>query len=196
MHPEITSKLSTYNIIEHRHNFACWTAARAAQRGYKTTKIITDAIEAAQLREKLSELIIQGATVEKYDVFHETMANELIRILKSKEEDLQKLENKSNGKSGEITKEKTTYGRVAKIIAIYIKTVYVMADPESAISKVAHPPIDSILLKNLKKEGRMNIKVKNWTQFNETQYTNLIKELRQVMDNIPFWKLETFWKAS
>ncbi len=111
MHQEFISKLSTYNITEHRHNFACWTAARAAQRGYKTTKIITDAIEAAQLREKLSELIIQGATVEKYDVFHETMANELIRILKSKEEDLQKLENKSNGKSGEITKEKNTYGK-------------------------------------------------------------------------------------
>ncbi len=195
MHQEFISKLSTYNIIEHRHNFACWTAARAAQRTYLKTADITDAINEAKLPETLSELAKNDLTIHEYDEFHKKMTNQLIEILKRKEE-FQKQTNKNKNKSDKANKDKTTYGRVAKIIAIYIKTVYVMADPESVISKVAHPPIDSILLKNLKKEGRMNIKVKNWTQFNETQYTNLIKELRQVMDNLPFWKLETYWKAS
>jgi len=195
MDQEDFSKLSTYTITTHRHNFACWTAARAAQRGYATTKIITDAIEAAQLREKLSELVVKGATVENYDVFHEKMANELIKFLKPIEEELQKQKNINQNKSEETNEYKTTYGRVAKIIAIYVKTVYVLADPESAISKVAHPPIDSILLKELKIKG-LDLKRTDWTKFDEEHYKPLISYLRNFMEGHPFWKLEVFWKAS
>lgn len=177
MNHETLSKLSNYKITEHRHNYACWTAARAAQRGYTTTKIITEAIEEAQLREKLSELVIQGVTVEEYDRFHEEMVNTLEILLKPK-----------------ANEDKTTYGRVAKIIAIYIKTVYVITDPESAISKVAHPPIDRILLTNLKAEG-IKINKLDWTNFKKEDYQDLISDLRKLIGNYPFWKLETFWKA-
>jgi|APTNR8051073442_1049403.scaffolds.fasta_scaffold01751_4 hypothetical protein len=179
MHQEFILKLSTYNIAEHRHNFACWTAARAAQRSYATTKIITDAIEAAQLREKLIELTVKSVTVEEYEKFHKEM---VLRIL------------------GELlnlgaNKDKTTYGRVAKIIAIYVKTVYILADPESAISKVAHPPIDRILLTNLKAKGIVIDKL-DWTNFNPKDYQDLIARLYELVGDSPFWKLETFWKAS
>ncbi|MFM9947218.1 MAG: hypothetical protein ACKV1O_04705 [Saprospiraceae bacterium] len=194
MNQEILLKLSTYNITEHRHNFACWTAARAAQRTYLKTADITDAIEEAKLLETLSELAENDLTRDEYDVFHEKMANQLIEILKPKEK-LYKQKDKNKNKSEETNECKTTYGRVSKIIAIYIKTVYVMVDPDSAISKVAHPPLDRILLTNLKKEGIVIDKL-DWTNFSQKDYQDLMARLHEMADDHPLWKLETFWKAS
>lgn len=178
MHQESFSKLSTYNISQHRHNFACWTAARATQRAYANTRIITNAINASKIQEKLSDLVDQGFTIDEYDQFHKEMTDSIT-------EELIK---------ADANKDKTTYGRVAKIIAIYIKTVYVITDPESAISKVAHPPIDRILLTNLKAEG-IKINKLDWTNFKKKDYQDLISDLRKLIGNYPFWKLETFWKA-
>jgi len=47
-----------YTHQEHMHRYACWAAARAAQRGWKGGSVdnIKAAIEAVNLRENLLEL--------------------------------------------------------------------------------------------------------------------------------------------
>lgn len=164
------AELVTYNINDHRHRYACWTAARAVQRGYsvKTPEII-GAIENTNLNKKVSALHRTPLTAVEFDDFHKEAANSL-KI--------------------ELEKHATTsYGRAAKIIAIYIKTAHILADHSSALSRVAHPPIDSILLKNL------GIKNEKWTELEEARYFELIDEFRAKLGDQPFWKLEYAWSS-
>jgi len=39
-----------YDLAEHRHRFAVWAAARAAQRGFTTVKNLRAALQAADIR--------------------------------------------------------------------------------------------------------------------------------------------------
>ena len=88
---------------------------------------------------------------------------------------------------------KTSYGRAAKIIAVYIKTIATIRDGKSNLARVAHPPIDRILLTNLHKEyPHLETNKINWTQLNEQKYFKLIDELRAI--NVEyFWELERYW---
>jgi hypothetical protein len=38
-----------YDVFEHRHRFAVWAAARAAQRGFVTVEKLRDALEATDI---------------------------------------------------------------------------------------------------------------------------------------------------
>jgi hypothetical protein len=164
------TKLSAYDIVDHRHRYACWTAARAVQRGYsvKTPEII-GAIENINLNEKVSALHRTTITAVEFDDFHKEAANRL------------KIELEKHAF--------TSYGRAAKIIAIYVKTAHILVDHSSALSRVAHPPIDSILLKNL------GIKNEKWTELEEKRYFELIEEFRSKLGDQPFWKLEYAWSS-
>ncbi|PHI21520.1 hypothetical protein CEQ90_01505 [Lewinellaceae bacterium SD302] len=181
---------STYNHQEHLHRFACWTAARAAQRGWKraNTKSISDALESIEFSEKLLALFNAQPDSSTFDLWHAERAKELKRELLRQQ----------------LVEETISYGRLAKIIAIYIKTIYVSANPNSALARVAHPPIDVILLRNIKahlKQESIGITypVKlgfHWTKFDEKAYQQAVEFLRQVNGHQPFWAIEVFWKAS
>lgn len=183
----VISKISSYTIEEHRHRFAVWTAARAAQRGYLKTELIYEAIERFSLTEALD---IINKEVKDFDEEHPNLVTGLtVELIKVIEEEYEKT-------AAEKFKKKTTYGRVAKIIAVYIKTVYILSEPDSALSRVAHPPIDRILLKNLEKVfSKKGFSAINWTKLEEDEYKTLIAQLRGLIGDEPFWKLEVCWKA-
>lgn len=47
--------------------------------------------------------------------------------------------------------EEASFGRAAKLIAIYLKTTIVLSGAENTtLGRVIHPPIDSILLKAMR----------------------------------------------
>ncbi|MEI7587708.1 hypothetical protein, partial [Runella sp.] len=85
-----------------------------------------------------------------------------------------------------------TYGRASKIIAIYIKTAVVLPNRgEGVLAALAHPPIDRILLTNLKVKHWVEA-VPNWTDLEQHEYFLLVEHLRRI-GITPFWKLEEFW---
>jgi hypothetical protein len=96
-----------------------------------------------------------------------------------------------------------TYGRIAKIIAVYIKTVYISAHPGSSLAEVAHPPIDAILLRSVKgdqkkKKDGVTYPVGlgfHWSKFCKLRYHESLNYLRAVNGDEPFWAIEYFWKA-
>jgi hypothetical protein len=45
----------SYELLEHRHRFAVWAAARAAQRGFTTVANLRDALQATDIRRVLSD---------------------------------------------------------------------------------------------------------------------------------------------
>jgi len=154
-----------YNIEEHRHRFATWAAARAAQRGFTKTANIIAAIDSTNLREIAMDKALWPKTDIDFEKFHKQWCRKIMAKLN------------------------TTYGRAAKIVAIYLKTIIILSGNEdSKFGKILHPPIDRILLSSLK------IK-QNWTKLDEKSYFKLIKELKTINKSNAFWRLEEHWKA-
>lgn len=179
-----------YTHADHLHRFACWTAARAAQRGWAggTTSVIAEALEEANFQEEIKNFAQSNPDEAAFDKWHSTqvqnIGNELLGL--------------------KLSPAGITYGRIAKIIAIYIKTVCVSANPTSSLAQVAHPPIDSILLKKVKccqkvKEKGIPYPVGlgfHWSKFCKLRYLEAVKYLRKVNGDKAFWEIEVYWKAA
>jgi hypothetical protein len=97
-----------------------------------------------------------------------------------------------------------TYGRAAKLVAVYLKATVIMGECcDSSFGRNLHPPIDRLLLRGLARSARISSPHKatwgaiNWTQLNETAYDELIRQLRDSMpDGAPFWTLEEYWEPA
>jgi hypothetical protein len=166
-----------YSFSTHVHRYAVWTAARAVQRSFTTTKVIQTAINGSGLASFLEHPLSQQ---EAFNDWHKTTAQRLI---------------KNFG-----VENACSYGRAAKIIAIYLKTTWVIRHHEDdPVSAVIHPPIDRILLQNLAgcKEfsGLSSLRKESWTQFTEDQYWKIADLIRQETKSFN-WKLEQFWEPA
>lgn len=165
-----------YTFENHLHNYACWTAARAVQRNFTTTNKIIKAIESSDL---IQVKALQIATPAEYDRFHKICCNQIIDFFK----------NQLNATA--------SYGRAAKIVAIYMKTAIVIRySGQGLLASVAHPPIDRILLTNLhKKHAELGVDKTNWTKLDEQSYFDLITKIR-ILPLKSFWELEEYWDVS
>jgi hypothetical protein len=93
-----------------------------------------------------------------------------------------------------------TYGRAVKLVAVYLKTMIVIPDPESVFASIAHPPVDRILLQNLARDSEYPNEIRkawrstNWTDLNEGTYYHLIESFRECeLDKPQFWRIERYW---
>src|SRR5947209_14811009 len=121
-----------YDIEEHRHRFAVWAAARAAQRGFTTVSNLRAAVENCGVREFLQTCHPESIDEETFEKHHRTWCRGIISWLAS------------------AGVRNPTYGRAAKLIGVYLKSMIVLGNGEgTALGRVAHPPIDSILLSNM-----------------------------------------------
>ncbi len=165
-----------YTIQEHIHNYAVWTAARAVQRNFTDTLTIKNAINNTELKSYIDYK--NEITKVQFDEFHRNTASIIINS---------------------ICKEKkicTSYGQAAKIIAIYLKTAVIIRDEKCPLAKIAHPPIDSILLSALnQKYPDFNLNGITWTKLDHNSYFTIIEKLRTL--NLEyFWQIENSWDPS
>lgn len=166
--------MADYDLDSHAHQFAMWTAARAVQQpgGHGlSSETVKNVIERTGLRGKIEGLEKPSLTHKDFGEWHKAFIPKM---------------------QGEV--EKAKWGVLAKIVAIYLKTYWVLRKPNSRLAHVAFPPLDSILLKNLEKEGIKNANETTWTQLDETTYYPLIDRLRDFIGDEPFWKIEVYWK--
>ena len=161
-----------------------WTAARAVARNFTGSANVKAALD--NVKEEFTPFL-QGKDKYKsqaaFDKWHERVANALVTSLQKYFSDKEK------------DKNKVSYGRAAKIIAIYLKTVYVLRFPESDTSKFIHPPIDRVLLTNIQKSGGIKFNpFPNWTELDKEGYKKVIQELKDLVGGEAFWKLEVYWE--
>jgi hypothetical protein len=167
-----------YHFNDHRHNYAVWTAARAVQRGFTvTTATIREAIEKSGLREFAEDNKPYNHT--DFEVFHLMCAYNLMDSFKSK------------------AVNNISYGRAAKIIAVYLKTAVVLCSKGACHkSQVIHPPLDRILLQNLAKNvaGLEKLAMITWTGLNADRYWKIAELIKEQYGSFN-WQLEEYWEV-
>jgi len=86
------------------------------------------------------------------------------------------------------------YGRAAKLVNMYLKSMIVLVNPDSNLAKNIHPPIDSVLLKALAKQFKQgHFRDLRWTNFKEDEYFKTLGEILALIEGQPAWKIEKFW---
>lgn len=177
--------LMAYDINDHRHRFSVWAAARAAQRGFSNVVTLRGALESCGVVEFIARADLDDIDDTRFDALHRRWCRSVVAFLK---------------KAGI---RNVRFGRAAKLIAMYLKSVVVLGpDCKKAFARMAHPPIDGILLRNLaKSEVKSEHKAKwakiKWTKLDAERYYELVTELRETLGpKEPFWKLERFWTVT
>ena len=171
----------TYSHFQHKHNFAVWCSARAVQRGFAKSPILKEALEISGVVEFIVNNGAKGLSQQEFDEHHENWCKTIMECWEK---------NKVSGAS---------YGRAAKLLAIYLKSMIVVQDNPKGLADVAHPPIDRIILQNMSKDDTIEHSHKpywkyiNWTQLDEETYKQLITDFRQVLGGKPFWFIEKYW---
>ena len=174
-----------YTIDEHRHRFATWAAARAMQRGLYKTQEIAYAIDHCGIMSVVKNRPQWPNSIDVVDRVQKRLCNRFIRELTL------------------YSHKEPTYGRAAKVVAVYFKVAIVLGGFESTqFGKLLNPPIDRLLLHALMKHSDCNEgfihKWKNvsWTKLDDRQYFSLVNDLRRLSSNeAPFWRIERFWQA-
>lgn len=174
----------TYTLHEYKHNFSSWAACRAAQRGFATNLEICQAIDASTLpafaKKSDESLRISAST---FDSKHDRWCKDIAVVLE-----------RTRGES-------STYGRAAKIVAIYLKTYVVLDQSRSrTLAFYAHPPIDKVLLKNAAREPCLSAEEKSflrgvaWTKMDGKEYADVLNILGMLLyEDEPWWVLEKYW---
>jgi hypothetical protein len=175
-----------YDLFEHRHRFSSWAAARATQRSFTSVENLRDAIENCGIVGFLRNNSAMSTDEAAFNNQHKIWCRSIVDFLNSR------------GIS------KVTYGRAAKLVAVYLKSMIIIGpNANSSLASVAHPPVDRILLKNLssapeiENPHRARWRFINWTELDEQSYYYLVSQLRRCLrDGEPFWSLERFWTVT
>ncbi|MFK8055854.1 MAG: hypothetical protein AB8F78_07015 [Saprospiraceae bacterium] len=173
-----------YTIQLHRHRFAVWTAGRAVARNFASAKHVEAAITAAGLR-KAVEADKVFRNQKAFDKWHVGRCEKMLKYW---------------DKHSEGVKEHS-FGRAAKVIAIYLKAMIGLGEIDAhPMQKWMHPPIDRILLDNMRTDLGYTIKeLPNWTQLDVDGYSEVLKRISDWMQanrkGADLWEVEEFWAA-
>ncbi|MBI4027331.1 MAG: hypothetical protein HY360_20265 [Verrucomicrobia bacterium] len=168
-----------YTIAEARHRFSLWAACRAAQAGFAqgTREQFTGALNHCKIRIFLENTANHSATQRAFDQQHHRWVSSMRRFMMRR------------------FRRKLSYGVAAKLISIYIKSFFILGGFEQTqLAQVAHPPIDSILLKGVDRVRATNLSSRyKWKKLTAPKYRALITKLRALHGEPAFWKIEEHW---
>lgn len=175
-----------YTIQNHIHLFSSWASSRAAS--VKNNRFTVEVGQIILTKSTIRNFILAPNLLpnnqKEFDINHKSWRKEI--ILLAQEEGLF-----------------FTHGVSAKLINIYLKSIIICGgffNHQNA--KYIHPPIDSVLLKELAKID-FNKKSKfwkdsnkiAWSKFDSDQYERVIEEIKNGLKDKPLWEIEKFWKG-
>jgi hypothetical protein len=130
-----------YQIDEHRHRFAVWAAARAAQRGLRNGSVrdLGRALAACGVVKMVRTPSAWPSTARTFDAVHLKWCRRIVRALSNTAE------------------AQAIFGRAAKLVSVYLKAMIMLAGHEDTpLGRVIHPPIDAILLRRLASNSKLD----------------------------------------
>lgn len=158
----------SYTIEEHKHRFATWAASRAASTSVVCRFTVKNGID-----------LIEASGIQKY-----INRPDLLPLNEAFDKEHQEWRNAIMKQATALGLEKITHGIAAKLINVYLKTCLVCGgyhDHEKV--KALHPPIDRLLLDNLKNMYKgnglsINIPKTGWSKFSSDEYEIVISEVK------------------
>lgn len=171
----------TFTVREYRLGYAVWAAYRAAQAGSSKAngKELSAALKNCGVVSYIDDYDGAEISPDTYKDKHDQWCAAIIKHVMSN------------------SKKEITYGIAAKLLGIFVKGYFILAGNESqSLSKVAHPPIDSFLLKGIDKaKGTKLDKEYKWQKLDKEKYYKLLDKLKgQLDENEELWKIEKYWK--
>ncbi|RYE54865.1 MAG: hypothetical protein EOP48_11375 [Sphingobacteriales bacterium] len=90
-----------------------------------------------------------------------------------------------------------SFGRAAKIVAIYLKTAVVIpSGGKGEKAAIIHPPIDRILLTAIATQHKdVRLMSVPWTRLSNTDYEEIRRKILEHVGHFN-WQTETFWNIS
>jgi hypothetical protein len=176
-----------YSIEEHKHRFASWAASRGASTSPKCRfevelgKILLEQSGLQEIAQSINSL----PNPNEFDIQHRIWRNKIIDI-------------------AEQHQKKFTHGIAAKLINLYLKSIFVCGENiNNNKIKTIHPPIDSILLEELykqnignQKEAWNKAKKTRWSKFNSDDYEEVIQAIKiSIKEDTGLWEIEQYWQG-
>ncbi len=203
-----------YDDIIHRHRLACWSASRAAQRGMA-------GFDVENGRQMIEAALFGGGALFDIRVHADERAeawNEVWNNLPDNYDDFMQWHGgKRDMMIGQFNPPDPIHfhGRAAKLLNVYMKA-FLFSEINDQARPVVHPPVDSKLLKGLKREIRerkqqgnplanealvleailqpANSHVRAFTHMTSGGYEAIIGAFHQLTNGVGLWKIEKFWK--
>jgi hypothetical protein len=174
-----------YDIVEHIHRYACWAASRAAStsKAYRfTVQIGRDILNNSGLRFFVEDPDALPSSQAAFNTKHSEWRKAIIES------------------SGE---RKFTHGVAAKLINVYLKTIIICGGHHAhPNARFIHPPIDSVLLKELIEKNKLgmgdvvkSLNNKTWSNFNSDDYEHVIGGIVKGLNGEALWKVEKYWQG-
>lgn len=176
----------SYSIEEHKHRFAAWAASRAATVNRCRFKVEDgERILMSSGMKDVASSIDNLPSPSEFDKSHRGWRE---RVVSSAEE----------------LGLEFTHGVAAKLINIYLKSIYVCgADHSNEKVRAIHPPIDRVLLDDLykhdiggqQKEWQKARKAR-WSKFSSEEYENVISAVKKAVPaDYGLWQIEEYWQG-
>ncbi|WOG30124.1 hypothetical protein [Endozoicomonas sp. 8E] len=176
----------SYSIEEHKHRFAAWAAGRAATVNGCRFKVEDGKriLESSGMNE-VAKSIDNLPSANEFDKAHREWREKVINSAKELNLNF-------------------THGVAAKLINIYLKSVYVCGDNHNDSKvKAIHPPIDSVLLDDLYKQDIGSQKSEwqkarkaRWSKLTSNEYESVIAAVKKsVPANCGLWQIEEYWQG-
>jgi len=175
-----------YSIEEHKHRFAAWAASRAAS------------VNPNRFPVEIGRKILDNLGIKKFIGKPDTLPNK---------QNIDRKHRKWRMKAITIAKANGynfSHGIASKLINIYFKSIFVCGGHHDHPNvKSLHPPIDSIILRELraKNVGGLGNKWRyyqqeKWSKFDSETYEELINDIRTIIPpNKGLWTIEEYWRG-
>lgn len=175
-----------YSIEEHKHRFAAWAAGRASSvKGCRFTVEQGEDILKKAGMDSVAKNLAALPEPDDFDKEHEKWRYKVIKAAKD------------HGLS-------FTHGVAAKLINIYLKSIFICSnDHDNKKVKAIHPPIDSVLLDALykqnisgKKSEWQAARIARFSKFTSAQYQAVINAIKSTIPKDKgLWEIEEFWQG-
>ena len=170
----------TFEIAQER--FCLWAACRAAQAGSAKAKRIEliAALRSCGVVESLKNPETHKWTAKEYDAAFDEWVIQAQRHLEQE------------------SKKAVMYGVVAKLLATYVKGMFLVGRLRGTnLEGHIMPPIDSLLLKGLDEAHKpQSFSQHKWQKLTQYDFKNLVQQLRKLKKPPVYtthWELEKHW---
>lgn len=186
----MNQRIKEYKDISHRFNYAAWCASTAASASPK-----------CRFSVKIGRKILAESSCKKFAAGWSELPSHLDFDARHKAICIELMNN-----ARELGLSAFSYGLALKMLNIYLKTLFIsgctelLCEKKLAIQSIIHPPIDRLLLAELEKKDVGSLKNewriyknKGWSTYNQEDYLQVIKLVKQVCGEEPLWKIEAYW---